>query len=103
MATAVERKIGSRALGSSNTEQLRTFAAAGGGWIEQDTVLCPRSYEVALSASGAVCDAVERVLQGEDRTALCLVRPPGHHALPAEPMGFCLLNNIALGGTYGDR
>ncbi len=78
------------------TEELKAFAAKGGGWIEQDTILCPRSYEVALSASGAVCDAVERVLKGEDGSALCLVRPPGHHALPTGPMGFCLLNNIAI-------
>src|SRR5690606_40409018 len=47
-------------------------------------------------AAGTICDAVERVLRGEDRTALCLVRPPGHHALPAAPMGFCLFNNVGI-------
>jgi acetoin utilization deacetylase AcuC-like enzyme len=36
------------------------------------------------------------VLAGEDRTALCLVRPPGHHALADRAMGFCLFNNIAV-------
>jgi acetoin utilization deacetylase AcuC-like enzyme len=78
-------------------ETLKTFAERGGGFIEHDTVVSPRSYEVALMAAGAVCDAVERVTGGEDRRALCLVRPPGHHALPTGAMGFCLFNNIALG------
>lgn len=78
-------------------ERVKTFVEHGGGWIEQDTFVSPRSYEVALMAAGAVCDAVERVVHGEDKRALCLVRPPGHHAMPQEVMGFCLFNNIALG------
>jgi len=77
-------------------EQLRQFARAGGGRIEADTVVSPRSFEVAALASGAVCDAVRRVASGEDRNAFCLIRPPGHHALPSEAMGFCLLNHAAV-------
>ena len=77
-------------------EQVREFAEAGGGQIESDTVVSAASYDVALRAAGAVCDAVERVVRGEAQTALCLVRPPGHHALQASPMGFCLFNNIAV-------
>ena len=73
------------------------FARQGGGQIESDTIVSPASYEVALLAAGAVCDAVERVVRGDDAHALCLVRPPGHHALQAETMGFCLFNNIAIG------
>ncbi len=79
-----------------HVEHVRQFAAGGGGRIEIDTMVSPKSYEVATRAAGAVCDAVERVLQGEDSTALCLVRPPGHHALPDGPMGFCLFNSIAV-------
>jgi acetoin utilization deacetylase AcuC-like enzyme len=75
---------------------VRAFADRGGGRIESDTVLSPDSCEVALLAAGAACDAVERVVRGEDGTALCLVRPPGHHALPAGAMGFCLFNNVAI-------
>ena len=75
--------------------ELHAFAEQGGGRIEADTVVSPPSFEVALLAAGAACDAVERVVRGEDRTALCLVRPPGHHALPQGAMGFCLFNNIA--------
>jgi acetoin utilization deacetylase AcuC-like enzyme len=78
-------------------EELKKYAAAGGGRIESDTVLSPQSYDVAMLAAGAVCDAVDRVLAGEDASALCLVRPPGHHALHNAPMGFCLFNNVAVG------
>ncbi len=73
------------------------FVGRGGGQLEADTVVGPKSYEVALLAAGAVADAVERVVHGEDSTALCLVRPPGHHARPAAAMGFCLFDNVAIG------
>lgn len=76
---------------------VEVFAKHGGGRIEEDTVVSPASYDVALKAAGAVCDAVERVVAGEDTTALCLVRPPGHHALEKSAMGFCLFNNVAIG------
>jgi acetoin utilization deacetylase AcuC-like enzyme len=78
-------------------EQVRQFVARGGGLIEADTVVSPQSFDVALLAAGAVADAVERVIRGEDTTALCLVRPPGHHARPAAAMGFCLFDNVAVG------
>lgn len=71
--------------------------------IESDTVVSRDSYDVALLAAGAVCDAVERVVRGEEKRALCLVRPPGHHALPAGAMGFCLFNNIALGAALATQ
>ncbi len=66
------------------------------GRFEEDTVVSHRSYEVALHAAGAVCDAVERVVESDDPHAFCLVRPPGHHALCDAAMGFCLFNNIAI-------
>ncbi|MCE9556405.1 MAG: histone deacetylase [Planctomycetes bacterium] len=78
-------------------EELETFAKSGGGWIESDTFVSPRSYEVALHGAGAAWDAVQQIVAGEDRRAFCLTRPPGHHALANRPMGFCLFNNVAIG------
>jgi acetoin utilization deacetylase AcuC-like enzyme len=77
-------------------EQLQEFASTGGGRIEQDTLVSPASYDVARLAAGAVSDATQRVLLGEAQRALCLVRPPGHHARGHTAMGFCLMNNVAI-------
>ena len=77
-------------------DQIWAMAKSGGGSADPDTVVSPDSFDVARMAAGAVCDAAERLVRGEDTQALCLVRPPGHHALPNRAMGFCLFNNIAL-------
>ncbi len=65
--------------------------------IDMDTAMSPGSGRAALRAAGAVCAAVDAVLQGEAQNAFCAVRPPGHHAEPHRSMGFCLFNNIAIG------
>jgi acetoin utilization deacetylase AcuC-like enzyme len=76
--------------------EIWSLAKSGGGDIGPDTVVSPCSYDVAQLAAGCVCDATARLLRGEDRRALCLVRPPGHHAMYSHAMGFCLFNNIAI-------
>jgi acetoin utilization deacetylase AcuC-like enzyme len=84
-------------------DEIWAFAQAGGGYLDADTVCSPASYDVAALAAGAVVDAVDRIVRGEDSTALCLVRPPGHHALAAQAMGFCIFNNVALGAMAAVR
>ncbi len=87
----------SRCHTQAHVQLLEEVAKNGGGNLDPDTVVSPKSFDVALLAAGAVEDAVTRVLAGEQKSGLCLVRPPGHHAVRENAMGFCLLNNIALG------
>jgi acetoin utilization deacetylase AcuC-like enzyme len=77
-------------------DEVAEFESAGGGPIEHDTWINPGSNKAALLAAGAAIEAVSKVVSGPDRRALCLVRPPGHHARPGAPMGFCLYGNIAV-------
>jgi acetoin utilization deacetylase AcuC-like enzyme len=76
-------------------------AASAGRHVrfDPDTAAGPRSHAAALAAAGAVADAVGRVLDGSLERAFCAVRPPGHHATPDRAMGFCLLNNVAIGAA----
>jgi acetoin utilization deacetylase AcuC-like enzyme len=64
--------------------------------FDADTQASPRSFAPARRAAGAVTPAVEEVLAGTLDRALCLVRPPGHHAEADRAMGFCLFNNVAV-------
>jgi acetoin utilization deacetylase AcuC-like enzyme len=70
--------------------------AAGGGMLDPDTWVLRGSNLAARLAAGACIEAASFVMGGKDRKALCLVRPPGHHARPADGMGFCIYANIAL-------
>lgn len=65
-------------------------------WVGPDARVGPDSWEPALLSAGGGLRAVEWVLEGEDRRAYVLTRPPGHHASAAESMGFCLFNNVAI-------
>ncbi|MFN4258437.1 MAG: histone deacetylase [Gemmataceae bacterium] len=84
-------------------QSVKQLAAHGGGHLDPDTVVSPMSFQVALAAAGAGVAAVEAVLKGEGRNALCLVRPPGHHATPTRSMGFCLFNNVALAARHAQK
>ncbi|MFT5323164.1 MAG: acetoin utilization deacetylase AcuC-like enzyme [Planctomycetaceae bacterium] len=84
----------------SHVSQVAEIARNGGGWLERDTVVSSRSFDVACLAAGSVIDAVDQVMAGPDRRAMCLVRPPGHHAMPNHTMGFCLFNNVAIAAAH---
>lgn len=75
-------------------------AADGGGWIDSDTIVSPHSAEVALYAAGGGIAAVDAVVSGTLDRAMCLVRPPGHHATPSRSMGFCLFNTVAIAAEH---
>ncbi|MGI5863887.1 MAG: histone deacetylase [Myxococcales bacterium] len=68
--------------------------------LEPDTAVSPRSVEAAVRAAGAAVGLVDALLEGAGTNAMALVRPPGHHALPERPMGFCLLNNTAIAAAH---
>ncbi len=68
--------------------------------IDGDTVLSPGSLSAALTAAGAVGQAVEDIINAKTRRAFCGVRPPGHHAFPDHAEGFCLFNNIVIGALH---
>ena len=68
--------------------------------VDGDTILSPQSGEAALRAAGAVCAAVDAIVQGEASNAFCAIRPPGHHAEPNQAMGFCLFSNAAIGAAH---
>ena len=73
---------------------LEALAERGGGALDGDTFLGPRSWESVLAAAGVALRAVERGMQ--EGRAFGITRPPGHHALAARAMGFCFLNNVVL-------
>ncbi len=68
--------------------------------LTPDTVISPGSFAAATAAVGCVLDGVDRALDGRSLRSLCGVRPPGHHALRDEAMGFCLFGNVAIAAHY---
>ena len=81
---------------SAYLKHLETLCRQGPAQIEADTCVSRDSWATARRAAGACIDAVLQILDGSDSRAFCGIRPPGHHALPSGPMGFCLLNNVAI-------
>jgi len=78
---------------------LQDLAQSGGGHLDGDTPVSPRSYDVALLAVSAWLDGVDQVL-ATGNPAFVLARPPGHHAEGDRGMGFCLFSNAAIAAHY---
>ena len=73
-----------------------TRPGAGVLKLDADTFMSAGSLNAARRAAGAVISAVRDVAAGEADRAFCAVRPPGHHAEPGLPMGFCIFSNVAI-------
>jgi acetoin utilization deacetylase AcuC-like enzyme len=80
-------------------DQVRQTANRGGGFVDGETVISPRSYEVALLAVNAWIDGVDFALSAGE-PCFVAARPPGHHAIADLGMGFCLLSNAAIAAHY---
>jgi len=81
---------------ASYLADFKTLSDAGGGIFGTEAVVGPGSYEIAALSAGLTVSAVDRVLSGEFDNAYALCRPPGHHCLPEQAMGFCFLSNIGI-------
>jgi acetoin utilization deacetylase AcuC-like enzyme len=68
--------------------------------LDSDTTVSPGSFEAAMRASGAACQAVDEVMQGLVDNAFSAHRPPGHHAETMTAMGFCLFNHAAVAARH---
>ncbi len=78
----------------------RASPAQGRVRIDQDTAMSPGTYEAALRAAGGAAFAVDEVMTAKVANAFVAMRPPGHHAERATPMGFCFFNSAAVAARH---
>ena len=100
-AQPAERSAIERAHAPEYVSMLEKLAERGGGALDADTFLGPRSWESVLASAGVALSAVEQGIR--TGTAFGITRPPGHHALAARAMGFCFLNNVVLAARQAQQ
>ncbi|WP_049998230.1 histone deacetylase family protein [Halococcus sediminicola] len=79
-------------------EEIREFCADGGGQWDPDTVAVEATWNAALKSAGQAVWSAHEALDGAGGrgTPFAIGRPPGHHAVADDAMGFCFLNNAAI-------
>ena len=100
-AQPAERSAIERVHPPEYVSMLEKLAERGGGALDADTFLGPRSWESVLASAGVALSAVEQGIR--TGTAFGITRPPGHHALAARAMGFCFLNNVVLAARQAQQ
>ncbi len=68
--------------------------------LDGDTTMCPYTLAAAMHAAGAACQAVDETMARRADNVFVAMRPPGHHAERATPMGFCFFNNVAIAARH---
>jgi acetoin utilization deacetylase AcuC-like enzyme/formylglycine-generating enzyme required for sulfatase activity len=82
-------------------ERAKSSCENGAGYLDTgDVPISRKSYEAAVMAAGGVLTAIDAVIEHKVTNVFCAVRPPGHHALENQAMGFCIFNNVAIGTKY---
>ena len=88
---------------SGHIDKIKEAASRETRYLDADTFVNPVSFDAALTACGGVMAGIDGVMSGKCSNIFCAVRPPGHHAESDKAMGFCLLNNVAVGARYAQE
>ncbi|MFN8501116.1 histone deacetylase [Kouleothrix sp.] len=81
-------------------DMVRWTASQDDAWFGMDTYTTRDTWHAALMSAGAAIAAVDAVAAGRASNAFAFTRPPGHHATPGQPMGFCFFNNVAVAARH---